>query len=133
MYLYINEEENYLTVQLEDICGDYPEDFERVDISNNSNYVFVSDPNFTSTKLWDIEGNTVFVNSFIECEHYVTGGWSFKPNNENLVDYSSITLTIAYRNFLLLIIISGTLSYLYRLYVIKNNKNSIAIKAYFNK
>ena len=60
MYLYINEEENYLTVQLEDICGDYPEDFERVDISNNSNYVFVNDPNFTSTKLWDIRGEYSF-------------------------------------------------------------------------
>ena len=46
-----------------------------------------------------LEGNTVFVNSFIECEHYVTGGWSFKPNNENLVDYSSITLTIAIEIF----------------------------------
>lgn len=126
LYLYLNEKENYLAVELQDICGDYPEDFERVDIANNSNYIFVNDPNFTSTKLWDIEGNTVFVNSFIECEYYVTGGWSFKPNNENRVDYTSITLTIAYRNFLLLIILSGALSYFYRLYVIKNNKNSIA-------
>ena len=30
-------------------------------------------------QLFDIDENTVFVNSFIECEHYVTGGWVYDP------------------------------------------------------
>ena len=81
LYLYLNEKENYLAVELQDICGDYPEDFERVDIANNSNYIFVNDPNFTSTKLWDIEGNTVFVNSFIECERKPCRLYFYNTNN----------------------------------------------------
>ena len=54
---------------VESICGDYPLNFEKTDIA--------SDPNYNIRQLFDSEGSTVFVNSFIECEHYVSGGWGF--------------------------------------------------------
>jgi len=73
------EESDYLEVSVESICGEYPTDYVKEDISSNPNYVFVNDPNFESIRLLDEVGNTVFVNSFIECEHYVSGGWNFVP------------------------------------------------------
>ena len=65
--------------KVKNICGDYPSDFEKIDISSNPNFVFVNDPNYGPVKVWDAEENFVFVNSFIECEHYVTGGWDKNP------------------------------------------------------
>ena len=64
---------------IEEICGNYPEGFEKLDISNDPNYVFVNDPSYSARQLFDADGNKVFVNSFIECEHYVSGGWGFSP------------------------------------------------------
>ena len=64
---------------LEEICGSYPEGFKKIDISSDPNYVFINDPNYSAKQLFDSEGNKVFVNSFIECEHYVAGGWGFTP------------------------------------------------------
>ena len=64
---------------VEQICGNYPEGFEKLDISSDPNYVFVSDPGYSTRQLFDSEGNKVFVNSFIECEHYVSGGWGYSP------------------------------------------------------
>ncbi|MDC0051714.1 hypothetical protein OAJ17_03190 [Acidimicrobiaceae bacterium] len=46
------------------------------DIGSDPNFVFVSDPNFDSVRLIDLEGNIINVNSWIECAHYVKGGWS---------------------------------------------------------
>ena len=64
---------------LEEICGSYPEGFKKIDISSDPNYVFVNDPAIQLDN-FDSEGNKVFVNSFIECEHYVSGGWGFLLN-----------------------------------------------------
>ena len=66
-------------------CGEYPENFIEVDILSNPDYVFENDTSFESVQLFDIEGNKVFVNSFQECQHYVSGGWNYIPNqiNEN--------------------------------------------------
>ena len=64
---------------VESICGEYPVDFVKTDIASDPSYVFVNDPNYSARKLFDSEGSTVFVNSFIECEHYVAGGWGFTP------------------------------------------------------
>ena len=47
-----------------DLCGDYPTDFSKVDVAINPGYVFQNDTSYSSVQLWDIEGNTVFVNSF---------------------------------------------------------------------
>jgi ABC-type antimicrobial peptide transport system permease subunit len=61
------------------ICGVQPEGFEKTDISSDPNFVFKSDANYAATQLFDIEGNTVFVNSYLECQHYVMGGWDYTP------------------------------------------------------
>ena len=62
-------------------------DFESIDIQSNPNFVFENDPNFEAVKLFDHDENSVFVNSFVECEHYVNGGWDFFPElkNENIL------------------------------------------------
>ncbi len=57
------------------LCGEYPENFQKIDIKNDPNFTFVADPSYEAVKLTDIDGNNVIVNSFIECEHYVSGGW----------------------------------------------------------
>ena len=62
------------------ICGPYPENFEPVEISPTEIFIFKNDPNFEAVKVFDIDKNSVFVNSFIECEHYVKGGWSLIPD-----------------------------------------------------
>ena len=67
------------------LCGEYPNDYVSIDISSSPNYVFEPDGSFSAVKLHDIDGNTVFVNSFIECEHYVMGGWNY---NFSEINYS---------------------------------------------
>ncbi len=68
--------ENQTVVNL---CGQYPENFVKQEIATNPNYIFENDPNFVPAKLYDSDENMVFVHSFIECEHYVTGGWDQNP------------------------------------------------------
>ena len=85
---------------IEQICGNYPEGFKKLDISSDPNYVFVNDPGYPARQLFDSEGNKVFVNSFIECEHYVSGGWGFSPlKNQELF----------HQEFLLYFIIFGVI------------------------
>lgn len=78
-------------------CGDYPNDFVSINISSNPNYVFEPDGSFSAVKLHDIDGNTVFVNSFIECEHYVMGGWNYNFSDINNFSYTefSVLLVVA--------------------------------------
>ena len=45
---------------VETICGKYPDNFQKLDISSDPNYVFKSDPNYQIRKVWDVEGNSVF-------------------------------------------------------------------------
>ena len=61
------------------ICGPYPNNFQAVEISENKIFVFENDPAYEAVKVFDTDRNSVFVNSFLECEHYVTGGWSLIP------------------------------------------------------
>ena len=62
------------------ICGDQPSNQELIEIGSDPNFVFQNDPNFITLKLFDIEGNIINVNSWIECAHYVNGGWSLSYN-----------------------------------------------------
>ena len=101
--------------EIEEICGNYPEGFEKLDISSDPNYVFVNDPNYSAKQLFDAEGNKVFVNSFIECEHYVSGGWDFLPEQRNETFYHNSLLLIA-----ALLISIGTI-YIYK-FSYKNDK-----------
>ena len=64
---------------VEELCGVYPEDFEKLDISSNPDFVFTNDLNYSAKQLFDTAGNKISVNSFVECEHYVSGGWNFTP------------------------------------------------------
>ena len=72
------------------LCGTQPEGFVKVDISSDPNFVFNNDPNYAAKQLFDGEGNTVFVNSYLECQHYVLGGWDYTPlkNSEILLQES---------------------------------------------
>ena len=63
--------------KIENACGKIPENYIKPEISNNPNYVFRSDSNYQNRVLWDETSNIVIVNSFIECEHYFTGGWNY--------------------------------------------------------
>jgi len=85
-----------------DICGMYPQDFEKIEIQSDANFAFVNDPNYAAVQLFDVESNTVFVNSFRECEHYVNGGWNYFPNQINESDYHNF-LSI----FSLILVIAG--------------------------
>jgi len=62
---------------VESFCGQYPDGFVKADIASDPNYVFESDSNYDTVQLFNSEGDSVSVNSFIECEHYVTGGWEY--------------------------------------------------------
>ena len=64
---------------VQNFCGAYPPNHIFKDISSNPNFVFENDPGYSQVMLWDVEGNWVYVNSFIECEHYVLGGWNYFP------------------------------------------------------
>ena len=75
-------------------CGEYPSEYIKPDIESNPNFVFENDINFKSVQLWDVDGNTVFVNSFIECEHYVSGGWDYSPLKNNEIQLQDITLYV---------------------------------------
>jgi len=88
---------------IEKICGttDLIPNFD--EIGNNPNYVFVNDPNFGTIRLFDVEGNIVNVNSWIECAHYVNGGWT--NNISDFVDGERIV-------FIALFFISIIVSYL---------------------
>ena len=67
------------------ICGPYPDGFTKAAISSDANYVFTNDPDFLPVKVWDVDSNSVFVNSFSECEHYVKGGWNKIPEIDFIV------------------------------------------------
>ena len=69
------------------ICGEQPEGVNYIDPGNDPNFVFTSDPAFDVVTLFDVEGNSVFVNSFTECHHYANGGWNYTPTLRNESDY----------------------------------------------
>lgn len=78
-----------------ELCGEIPQNFEKIDISSNPDFVFENDPSYPARQLFDEEGNTVFVNSFIECDHYVSGGWGYSPVLSNelfLIDFLTYTV-----------------------------------------
>tara|TARA_B100000029_G_scaffold497930_1_gene566080 strand:- start:1279 stop:1599 length:321 start_codon:yes stop_codon:yes gene_type:complete len=70
------------------ICGNYPEGFSKAEVSNNPNFIFENDPSYQGVRLGDADGNTVFVNSFLECEHYVSGGWDNSPTSPFISEYN---------------------------------------------
>tara|TARA_Y100000389_G_scaffold174543_1_gene184595 strand:+ start:239 stop:556 length:318 start_codon:yes stop_codon:yes gene_type:complete len=61
---------------VEKSCGSNNKGVPFPDIGNDPNFIFESDPLFSKVTLYDIDGNIINVNSWIECAHYVNGGWS---------------------------------------------------------
>ena len=73
--------------EITNLCGNYPVDFIKIDFESNPDFIFENDVNFEAVKLFDVEGNSVFVNSFTECHHYANGGWNYTPTLRNESDY----------------------------------------------
>jgi len=61
------------------ICGEYPKNFKPAEILPDKVFIFANDPGYEAVKVFDADRNSVFVNSFVECEHYVIGGWDLIP------------------------------------------------------
>tara|TARA_Y100000741_G_scaffold48659_1_gene33482 strand:- start:43 stop:360 length:318 start_codon:yes stop_codon:yes gene_type:complete len=74
-------EENLKSIESQ--CGISPVDVSLKEIASDPNYVFLNDPNFATVVLYDQDGNIINVNSWIECAHYVNGGWS-SLNSSNI-------------------------------------------------
>lgn len=66
---------------LEIICGSKPSDYIQEIIGNDPNYIFEADPDFSPIQIYNKEGRAITVNSYIECEHYFSGGWTFSSNS----------------------------------------------------
>lgn len=83
-----------------DICGKKPEGIELIDPGNDPSFIFTPDPNFSTIALFDIDGNTVNMNSWVECAHYVKGGWldsvSAFINYEKYTFFFLVAITMAY-------------------------------------
>lgn len=80
------------------ICGEYPDDFKKVEIISDENFVFKNDPTYNAVQLFDQDENTVYVNSFVECEHYVLGGWDQNSTimvESQLIQTTTIVLVLA--------------------------------------
>tara|TARA_B100000282_G_scaffold294539_1_gene271881 strand:+ start:802 stop:1107 length:306 start_codon:yes stop_codon:yes gene_type:complete len=68
----------------ENVCGEAPKDTENLNFQvSDPNFVFENDPSYQTIVLYDRDGNVVNVNSWIECAHYVNGGW----NNVNYTNF----------------------------------------------
>ena len=76
------------------LCGDYPEGHITPDIGSDPNYVFKNDTNFEQVRLFDNDKNTVLVNSFVECEHYVNGTWNYYQGKDEIVYLTNINILL---------------------------------------
>jgi len=105
---FLNPKKYLLNQTVEELCGLEPINFEAIDIASDPNFIFQNDPNYSGVNLYDAENNTVIVNSYLECKHYVDGGWNFIPNILSELDLHNGLLTIS-----LFVLLSGFL-YFYR-------------------
>lgn len=62
--------------EIELICGLNKNNDILSEVGNNPDFVFINDSNYETITLFDVDGNIINVNSWIECAHYVNGGWS---------------------------------------------------------
>ena len=91
--------------EITNICGQFPKNFKK-EIITGSNHIFQVDPNYAPINLQNFIGNSVTVNSFAECLHYVEGG--FKPSIITIFELSFILLGI-----------TSLIFFVYKLYQIK--------------
>jgi len=64
-----------MNASIKKICGDSEITPNFEEISNDPNFVFPPDPLYETKVLFDLDGNIVNVNSWLECANYVNGGW----------------------------------------------------------
>jgi len=100
---------------IEITCGTKPTGVNYTDPGNDPNFVFVNDPNFEAITLFDPEGNVINVNSWLECAHYLKGGWR---SNQLLSSMSEQYLSLSL--FLIAAAITGLI-----IYRNKNIKNEV--------
>ena len=100
-----------ITKKITDSCGEKPETTELVDVGNDPNFVFENDPLFERVILYDPEANIIHVNSWLECAHYVNGGW---VNDLNLFINEE-------RIFFLTILVISTFSFFFNKFLSKRN------------
>lgn len=93
-----------ITKKIIDACGIKPETIELIEIGNDPNFVFENDPLFEGIILYDPEANVIQVNSWLECAHYVNGGW---VNDLNLFINEE-------RIFFFVIVVFATISFFVR-------------------
>ena len=78
-------------------CGIKPTNVELIIVGNDPNFVFTNDPNFQTVVLYDLEGNVINVNSWLECANYVNGGWvnnlDVFINEERILFFTILLLT----------------------------------------
>ena len=101
-------------------CGDKPLDFVEIEVPNNPNYIFENDPFYNQVKLYDKKENAILVNSYIECKHYVEGGW-FKPPLESNIDNRDLNVYKAIGASLLLMIFYRYNQFLTSIKISRNN------------
>ena len=86
--------------RIEVICGESDLIPNFTEISNSPNYVFIPDPSFNVVSLFDREGNTVNLNSWIECAYYVNGGWTDNlsdfVNGEQIIFFTLVAFSALY-------------------------------------
>jgi len=86
-----------ITSMVKKICGISSD--ELPEIGSDPNFVFTNDPLFDTIVLYSPEGNIINVNSWIECAHYVNGGWSndlLTQNGNELILYGLIFCYFSY-------------------------------------
>ena len=92
---------------IEITCGTKPTGVNYTDPGNDPNFVFVNDPNFEAITLFDPEGNVIYVNSWLECAHYLKGGWR---SNQLLSSMSEQYLSISL--FFIAVVSTGIIIFL---------------------
>ena len=88
-----------MNLNINNICGESDSTFDLSSIGSDPNFVFENDPNFETLKLYNPNGDEIFVNSWIECANYVSGGWSnnmISSNHDELFFYFLSSLLLGY-------------------------------------
>ena len=88
-----------MNLNINNIWGASDGTFDLSSIASDPNFVFENDPNFEALKLYNSEGDVIFVNSWVECANYVSGGWSnniISSNHDELFFYFLSSLLLGY-------------------------------------
>ena len=88
-----------MNLNINNICGESDGTFDLSSIANDPNFIFENDPNFEALKLYNSEGDVIFVNYWVECANYVSGGWSnniISSNHHELFFYFLSSLLLGY-------------------------------------